>query len=150
MAGEAQDGNWPLPKFYFSVDWGTMKNIPFQEISGLEIEGQTPEYRHGNSPVFSAVKMPGIVKSNHVTMKKGVFVNDDVFRDWYNRIKMNTIDRQTVVVKLLDESGASTMTWTLANASPTKIIVADLVSNSNEVAVEYVEIFHEGLTIANS
>ena len=149
MAGEAQDKNWPLPKFYFLVDWGSTKNIPFQEISGLNIEGDELEYRHGNSKVFSVIKMPGIIKNSNVTMKKGVFANDNSFWDWYNKIKMNTIERQNVVIKLLDEGGNPTMTWTLLNAWPTKISSTDLKSNANEVAVESIEIMHEGLTIAN-
>ncbi|WP_297338273.1 phage tail protein [Algoriphagus sp.] len=149
MAGEAQDSNWPLPKFYFSVDWGSTTDIPFQEVSGLEIEAQPIEYRHGNSPVFSTINMPGIIKNSQVTMKKGVFVNDNAFWDWYNKIKMNTIERQNVVIKLLDESGAPTMTWTLNNAWPTKITSTDMKSDANEVAVESIVISHEGLTIAN-
>jgi len=149
MAGEAQDKNWPLPKFYFMVDWGSNTNIPFQEVSGLDIEAQPISYRHGNSPVFSEINMPGLVKNSNVTMKKGVFANDNGFWDWYNKIKMNTIERQNVVIKLLDEGGNPTMTWTLNNAWPTKISSTDLKSDANEVAVESIEIMHEGLTIAN-
>ncbi|MBV5313469.1 MAG: phage tail protein [Prolixibacteraceae bacterium] len=149
MAGEAQDKNWPLPKFYFMVDWGSTTNIPFQEVSGLNIEAQPLLYRHGNSPVFSEINMPGIVKNSNVTMKKGVFANDNTFWDWYKKIKMNTIERQNVVIKLLDEAGKPTMTWTLNNAWPTKISSTDMKSNANEVAVESIEIMHEGLTIAN-
>jgi phage tail-like protein len=149
MAEEDRNKDWPLPKFYFMVDWGDNTNIPFQEVSGLNIETQTIEYRHGNSPVFSEINMPGIVKNSNVTMKKGVFANDNSFWDWYNKIKMNTIQRQNVVIKLLDESGNPTMTWTLTNAWPTKISSTDLKSDANEVAVESIEIMHEGLTIAN-
>ena len=149
MAGEKQDNNWPLPKFYFMVDWGSTTNIPFQEVSGLEIEAEPLEYRHGNSKVFSKINMPGMVKNNKVSMKKGVFVNDNSFWDWYSKIKMNVIERQNVVIKLLDEKGNPTMTWTLLNAWPTKISSTDLKSESNEVAIESIEIMHEGLTIAN-
>ena len=149
MAGEAQDKNWPLPKFYFMVDWGSTTNIPFQEVSGLNIEAQPLLYRHGNSPVFSEINMPGIIKNSNVTMKKGVFANDNTFWDWYKKIKMNTIERQNVVIKLLDEAGKPTMTWTLNNAWLTKISSTDMKSNANEVAVESIEIMHEGLTIAN-
>ena len=149
MAGEAQNNSWPLPKFYFSVKFGDGKHASFQEISGLETETQPIEYRHGDSQVFSTIKMPGIVKSGNVTMKKGVFVNDNNFWDWYNQIKMNTIKRQTVVISLLDEGGNPTMTWSLVNAWPTKITATDHKSDGNEVAVETIEIAHEGLTIAN-
>lgn len=149
MAGEAQNKNWPLPKFYFMVDWGSTTNIPFQEVSGLEIEEKPLEYLHGNDPVFSEINMPGIVKNNNVILKKGVFANDNSFWDWYYKIKMNSIKRQTVVIKLLDAEGNPTMTWTLKNAWPAKISSTDLKSDTNEVAIESIEIKHEGLTIAN-
>ena len=42
-----------------------------------------------------------------------------------------------------------TMSWTLSNAWPTKITGTDLKSDANEVAVETIELAHEGLTIAN-
>ena len=51
---------------------------------------------------------------------------------------MNTIKRRTVVINLLDETGAPKMTWTLNNAWPTKITGTDLKSDGNEVAVEAV------------
>ncbi|MEL1242809.1 phage tail protein [Flavobacterium sp. DGU11] len=148
MAGDKQDNVWPLPKFYFQVKIGD-KQIPFQEVSGLDIEAQIIEYRHGNSPDFSTIKMPGIKKTGNVTLKKGVFVKDNGFWDWFNKIKMNTIERQTVVISLLDEAGAPTMVWTLINAWPTKITGTDMKSDGNEIAVESIEIAHEGLTIDN-
>lgn len=149
--GSKENNVWPMPKFRFSVDWGTIKqNIAFQEVSGLEAETQIIEYRASNSTVFSTVKMPGIAKYGNVTMKRGVFAKDNSFWSWYNQIKMNTIKRQSVVIKLLDENGKPTMTWTLKNAWPTKISGTDLKSDGNEVAVDTIEIAHEGLTIANS
>lgn len=150
MAGEAQDAVWPLPKFYFSVDWGDQKNLAFQEVSGLEGETQEIEYRHGNNPQFSTIKMPGIAKNGTVTMKKGIFAKDNTFWAWYSQIKMNTIKRVPVTIKLLDEKGNPTMTWTLANAWPKKVSGTDLKSDGNEVAIESIEIVHEGITIANA
>lgn len=150
MAGEAQDKNWPLPKFYFSVDWGSQQNIPFHEVSGLDVESQAIEYRHSNSKVFAPIKMPGMQKVGNVTMKKGVFKSDNTFWDWFNKIKMNTIERQTVTIKLLDEGGSPTMVWTLNNAFPSKITSTDMKSDGNEVAIESIEIIFETMTIANS
>lgn len=140
---------WPLPKFHFQVNWGT-EVLSFQEVSGLDVEAQPIEYRHGNSPAFSTVKMPGSKKYGNVTMKKGVFKSDNKFWDWFNQIKMNTVKRETVTISLLDEQGAPTMVWTLTNAWPTKITGTDLKAEGNEVAVESIEIAHEGLTIRNA
>ena len=55
----------------------------------------------------------------------------------------------TVTISLLDEEGKATMVWKLANAWPTKISGTDLKADGNEVAVETLEIAHEGLTIEN-
>jgi phage tail-like protein len=148
--GSAQSTSvWPLPKFYFQVEWDSEK-VSFQEVSGLDMEAPVIEYRRGDSPGFSTIKMPGIKKTGNVTMKKGVLKSDNKFRDWFNEIKMNTIKRKTITIKLLDESGSPTMIWTLANAWPTKITGTDLKSDGNEVTVETIEIAHEGITIANS
>ena len=149
MAGEAQDNVWPLPKFYFQVKIADQE-VSFQEVSGLDVEAQIIEYRHGNSPEFSTIKMPGIKKSSNVTLKKGVFKGDNSFWDWFNQIKMNTIERKAMVITLLDEEGNPTMTWTLNNAWPTKITGTDLKSDGNEVAVETLEVAHEGVTIDNN
>jgi phage tail-like protein len=141
---------WPLPKFYFSVRFDDGTAMKFQEVSGLDIEAQPIEYRHGNSPQFSVIKMPGLKKYSDVTMKKGIFKSDNKFWDWFNDIKMNSIKRRDVVISLLDEAGAPTMVWTLKNAWPTKITGTDLKSDGNEVAVETIVIAHEGLTVANA
>ena len=140
---------WPLPKFYFQVKWDS-EEMSFQEVSGLDIEPQPIEYRLGDSPEFSTIKMPGIQKSGNVTMKKGVYKSDNKFWDWFNEIQMNTIKRVPVTISLLDENGDGTMIWTLANAWPTKITGTDLKSDGNEVAIETIEIVHEGITIENA
>lgn len=148
--GSKQSTNvWPIPKFHFQVKWDSAV-MSFEEISGLDVEAQPIEYRHGDSPVFSAIKMPGLKKYGNITMKKGVFKSDNKFWDWFNQIKMNTIKRIPVTISLLDESGSPTMVWTLTNAWPTKITGTDLKAQGNEVAIETIEIAHEGLTIANS
>ena len=62
MAGEKQDSVWPLPVFYFKVKIGSLGEIAFKEVSGMDAEAQVIEYRHGNSPQFSTIKMAGIKK----------------------------------------------------------------------------------------
>lgn len=147
--GSAQSQTvWPMPKFHFQVKWDS-NVMSFQEVSGLDVQSEEIKYRHGDSPAFSPIKMPGLKKHGNVTLKKGIFKGDNTFWDWLNQIKMNTIKRVPITISLLDETGAPTMVWTLQNAWPTKIQGTDLKAEGNEVAIETIEITHEGLTIAN-
>lgn len=147
--GATQSENiWPLPKFYFQVDWGS-DSASFQEVTGLDVQSDMIEYRSGDSPVFSTVKMPGLVKTGNVSLKKGVFTKDNKFFEWFSEIKMNTIERRDVTISLLDETGSPTMVWSLSRAWPTKVTSPDLKSDGNEVAIESIEIVHEGITISN-
>ena len=137
-----------MPAFYFSVNIADIGEIACTEVSGLDTETQMIEYRHGNSPDFSTQKMPGIKKVSNVTLKKGVFKGDNKFFEWYNSIKLNTISRKVVTIKLLDEEGNPAMVWELRNAWPTKVTGASLKSDGNEAAVESIELAYEGLMIS--
>ena len=145
--GGGQDQFWPLPKFYFSVDIGDQTDLPFQEVSGLDIDAEVIEYRHGNSPVHSTIKMPGMKKYSDITLKKGVFTTDNKFYEWISKISLNTYERLTVVIRLLDEAGAPKMTWTLTNAFAKQITPTDMNSQSSEAAIETIVFTHEGLRI---
>jgi phage tail-like protein len=145
--GEDQDQNWPLPKFYFSVDIGEFTDLAFQEVSGLDIEADVIEYRHGNSPIHSVIKMPGLKKYADITLKKGVFTKDNRFYDWLSQISLNTYKRLTVVIRLLNEDTQPMMTWTMINAWPKQVTSTDMNSQSSEAAIESIVFVHEGLTI---
>ena len=43
MAGEKQDSVWPLPVFYFKVEIGSLGEIAFKEVSGMDAEAQGME-----------------------------------------------------------------------------------------------------------
>jgi phage tail-like protein len=144
--GSKQTENlWPLPKFHFQVMWDKQA-MSFQEVSGLEIQSEEITYRSGDSKSFSVLKMPGLTKYGNVTMKRGVFKGDYKFWDWISEVKMNTIKRLPIVINLLDEVGGVAMSWTLINAWPTKVSGTDLKADGNEVAIETIEIAHEGLS----
>ena len=146
-AGDQQDQYWPLPKFYFSVDIGDFTDLPFQEVSGLDISTEAIEYRHGNAQAFSAIKMPGMIKYADVTLKKGVFTGDNEFYNWISEISLNTYTRVNVVIKLLNEAGDTEFTWTLARAFPLQVTPTDMNSTASEAAIETIVFAHEGLTV---
>lgn len=137
--------DWPLPKFNFLVSFEGVE-CAFQEASGLGAESKPIHYSEGGG---STVRHLDRKNSSNVTMKKGVIAKDNAFWDWFSEIKMNTIKPKTITIKLLDHSGNPTLTWILNNAFPIKVESAGLNSDSNEVAIERIEIAYEWLTMAN-
>jgi phage tail-like protein len=139
----------PLPKFCFQVKWDQAVML-FQEASGLHPEDQPVEAHHGDKAIFGGVGMPSVQKHGNVTMKRGVFTSDNQGRGWFNEMMMNTIKPVPVTISFLDEHGSAIWVWTLANAWPAKIMCADMKPEDNEVAIDTLEIAHQGLTIAFS
>jgi phage tail-like protein len=140
--------DYPLPKFHFQVDWRD-DSITFSEVTGLEVEIEPIEYRDGASPEYSTLKMPGLKKYSNITLKRGVFAGDNGFYDWMNTVKMNTIERRDITISLLNEAHEPIMVWKVKNAWPSKVQSTDLKADGNEVAIETIELVHEGLVIQN-
>jgi phage tail-like protein len=140
--------NYPLVKFHFQVEWGGTK-IGFTEVSGLDVETEVVEYRHGASPEYSKIKMPGMQKFSNITLKRGTFATDNEYYNWWNTVKLNTIERRDITISLLNEEHAPVVTWKVKNAWPSKVQSTDLKADGNEVAIESMEIIHEGLSIQN-
>ncbi len=69
----------------------------------MNVESQIIEYRFEDDKNFTKAKTPRLKKYNNVTLIKGIFKGDTVFRDWYNKITMNTIERTDVKITLMDE-----------------------------------------------
>ncbi len=138
--------DYPLPAFHFQVEWGG-KRIGFSEVSGLNVEVQAIEYRDGASPIYSVLKMPGIPKYGNITCKRGIVAKDGEYAAWLNTIQLNQAERRDVTVSLLNEKHEPVMVWKARNAFPVKIEGPGLKSTGNEVAIESLEIAHEGLTV---
>lgn len=139
---------YPLVKFHFQVEWSGTK-IGFTEVSGLDVETEVVEYREGSSPEYSKIKMPGMQKFSNITLKRGTFKSDNDYFKWWNTVNLNTIERRDITISLLNENHEPVVTWKVKNAWPTKIQSTDLKADGNEVAIESMELAHEGLTIQN-
>lgn len=140
--------DYPFPKFHFQVEWGGAR-IGFTEITGLDVETEVIEYRDGALREFSKMKIPGMQKYPNVTMKRGVFKSDNEYFAWWNTVSLNTIERRDVIVSLLNEAHEPVMVWKIKNAWPTKIGSTDLKADGNEIAIESIELAHDGLSIQN-
>lgn len=137
---------YPLPKFHFQVEWGGSR-IGFTEVTGLEVTTDVIEYRDGSSPEYHKIKMPGMQKFGNITMKRGKFKSDNEFYDWWNTHNLNQIERRDITISLLNENHEPVFVWKVRNAWPVKVNATDLKSDGNEVAIETIEIAHEGLSM---
>jgi phage tail-like protein len=139
---------YPVSKFHFQVEWGGSK-IGFTEVTGLEVSTEVIEYRDGASREYHKIKMPGMQKFSNITMKRGTFLGDNDFYNWWNTVALNTIDRRNLIISLLNEKHEPVVVWNVKNAWPVKVQSTDLKADGNEVAIETIEIAHEGLIIQN-
>lgn len=137
---------YPLTKFHFQVEWGGTR-IGFTEISGLDVSLDVIEYRDGASPEYSKIKMPGMTRFSNITLKRGTFLNDNEFYAWFNTVQMTKIERRDITISLLNENHEPVMVWKVKNAFPVKVQSTDLKADGNEVAIETLELAHEGLKI---
>lgn len=139
---------YPLPVFSFNVEWGGQR-VGFSEVSGLTQENQPIEYRDGSFLEYSPIKMPGLRKVNNITLKRGIVKSDNDFAKWLSTVKLNTVERRDLVISLLNEEHQPVMVWKVQNAFPIKVEGPGLKATGNEVAIESIEIAHEGLVVQN-
>lgn len=143
--------NYPLPSFHFSVAWGTKADQSkgaFSEVTGLTQEVQPIEYRHGLSPESGVMKQPGQVKFNNIVLKRGVVTGNNDFYEWFYKARSMQAERRDVIISLLNDSHMAVMSWTVHNAFPVKLEGPQFKASGNEVAIESLEIAHEGLDVS--
>ncbi len=138
-------GPYPMSKFHFRVEWGG-ERLGFTEVTGLDMQVEAIEYREGSSPEYSKIKMPGLHKFSNITLKRGTVEGDSDFYKWIKTVNLNKVERRDVIISLLNETHSPVMSWKAKNTFPVKIQASDLKADGNEVAIETLELAHEGLS----
>lgn len=139
---------YPLAKFHFRVEWGG-ERLGFTEVTGLDMQVEAIEYREGSSPEYSKIKMPGLHKFSNITLKRGSVAGDSDFYKWVNTINLHQVERRDVIISLLNETHTPVLSWKAKNTFPVKIQASDLKADGNEVAIETLELAHEGLALVS-
>lgn len=86
---------------------------------------------------------------SNITLKRGTFKGDNDFYKWLNTISLNTVERRDLTISLLNEKHEPVVIWKVHNAFPIKVQSTDLKADGSEVAIEQLDLAHEGLTIEN-
>lgn len=138
----------PYKNFSFRVEIDGVDAGQFAEVSGLAAEAEVIEYREGADKVTSSRKLPGRVRYPNVTLRRGLTTSRDLW-EWWKTVRDGAVERRTVVITLLSDAGEPLLRWRLREAWIAKIVAPDLNATGNEVAIETIELTHEGLELDN-
>jgi len=136
-------------RYQFQVQWGGTRT-GFSEISGLDIEIETVLFREGSSPVDSERKLPGLRKFSNITLKRGIVQGDNEFFEWINTKQAGNIEKRDLTISMLDEQHQPAIIWKVKNAFPVKYSGPLLNASSSEIAMEAIEITHEGIEVEHN
>jgi phage tail-like protein len=140
MARRATD---PFASFNFKLEIEGITVAGFSEVTGLNQESNVIDYREGQEPITPR-KLPGLNKFGNITLKRGVSPDLSVY-NWRKTVTDGDIERRNASIVLHNEKHEEVVRWNLVNAWPSKYVGPDLKANANEVAIETVELTHEGV-----
>jgi phage tail-like protein len=116
----------------------------FSECSGLEATVEVFEYKEGGVNDYTH-KFPTRASFANITLKHGVIYLYDDLWTWHNAFVLGNGKRKDGLVVLLDESRSPAKVWKFAKGIPTKWVGPSLNATQSAVAIESLEIAHEGL-----
>jgi phage tail-like protein len=141
--GERRD---PFRSFNFQLVIDGVPLGAFSEVSGLTAEGDAVDYREGTDLIPNVRKLVGLRKYTNITLKRG-YTQDKALWQWLQNITNGIPDRRDITIVLLNEERQPVLRWHAENAWINKIEAPTLKASGNEVAMESVELVHEGLSI---
>lgn len=115
----------------------------FSEVSGLQVETETDEVREGgvNDHVH---KLPKLTKYSNLALKRGI-TDSDTLWNWHQSVINGDIQKKSGFIVLLDRERNEKWRWNFLDAYPVKWVGPDLKADSNTVAVESLELAHNGI-----
>jgi phage tail-like protein len=134
----------PYKAFNFLVEIDGVAVAGFSEVSGLASETEVIEYRTGDAK-SGVRKLPGLTKHANIVLRRGVTQDADLW-NWRKAVEDGNVDRRNGSIVLLDEARNPVLRWNFSQGWICKWVGPTLRAKGNEVAIETIEIAHEGLT----
>ncbi|WP_297055572.1 phage tail protein [Thermosulfurimonas sp.] len=135
----------PYRNFRFLVEIDGIVQAGFSEVTLPDSTQDVVEYREGHEPPVLR-KLPGLAKYGNVTLKWGVTDSLELY-NWRRLVEQGKMGeaRRNVAIIVLNEEGEPAARWEFYQAWPSKYDAPDLNAKGNEVAIETLEITHEGM-----
>ncbi len=136
----------PYRSFRFLVEIGGIVQAGFSEVTIPESAQDPIEYREGSDMIPTMRKIPGLIKYGNLVLKWGTTDSLELY-NWRKEIEDGKIEgaRRDIAVLVLDETGSMTARWEFSQAWPSKYNAPDLKASGSEIAIETLEIAHEGM-----
>lgn len=132
----------PFKNFNFLVEIDGITAAGFTECTGLESETEVIEYREG-SEVNAVRNLPGLTRYSNIVLKRGVTDNKELY-NWRKAIIGGQIERKNGSIILLDDKREQVARWNFRQGWPCYMAGPDLSATESEIAIEVMEICHEG------
>jgi phage tail-like protein len=141
----ARNDDLRLSALQVAVTFDGMPTAFFRSVSGLSMEIEVVEFREGGES-GAVHKIPGRVKYPNIVLKQG-FTGASDLQKWAFRIAAGQFEHKNATIVISDQKSQVLARYTLSNAWPTKWNGPDFDATSNDVAIETIEIVHEGLRL---
>jgi phage tail-like protein len=127
----------PYRGYNFKLEIDGVVRAAFHECSGLE-EGE-----HSTAEA----RIPGSHKTGDVTLKRGVIAELSLW-PWLQEVAADKTQRKNGSIIRMGEAGREKTRWNFVKGWPKKWDCPRPIANATEVAIETLELGHEGLTRA--
>jgi phage tail-like protein len=133
----------PFLNFNFYVEIEKILTAGFHQVSGLDATIDVIEHREGGQNTTTR-KLPGLTKHGNLSLRKGMTADMTLYK-WHRRCVEGATERHNGSVVVLDRAGQEVARWNFVRAWPTKYQGTELTAEGNDVAIEMIELAHEGL-----
>lgn len=136
----------PFGQYNFRVEIDGITRAGFKECSGLETTQDPTDYREGSDLGLTMRKLPGLISYSNITLGRGITTDHELW-DWRKKLMGGNADRRNLSIVLMDDTGKDVIRWNLRNCWPTKWSGPSFDATANEVAIETLELTHEGIEV---
>jgi phage tail-like protein len=133
----------PYMNFNFLVEIQGIIRAGFHQVSGLDVTIDVIEHREGGENTTTR-KLFGLTKHTNIQLRRGM-TDSMVLHDWHRRNVEGATERRNGSILVLDRTGKEVARWDFYRAWPTKYQGPEFNAEGNDVAIELLELAHEGL-----
>lgn len=136
----------PFGGYNFAVELDGITRMGFKQASGLDSTTAATKYREGTDATLASRQLPGMLSFSHITLQRGI-TDDRALWDWRDGVAKGSPTRRTISIILRDDAGNEKIRWNIKNCWPTKWTGPSLDATSDAVAIEQLELAHEGIEV---